>query len=49
VIDPPAPYLADKTDDSEVAAGLPKFTVLKGKVSYLTLESSTIIAELSSK
>jgi len=39
VINPPAPYMAQKTGDSEAAAGLPKFTVLKGKSAPLDIQN----------
>ena len=35
VIDPPAPYMMEMSDDGETSSGLPKFTVLSGKVSLI--------------
>eukprot|EP00563_Minutocellus_polymorphus_P005947 CAMPEP_0181029030 /NCGR_PEP_ID=MMETSP1070-20121207/4980_1 /TAXON_ID=265543 /ORGANISM="Minutocellus polymorphus, Strain NH13" /LENGTH=813 /DNA_ID=CAMNT_0023106311 /DNA_START=67 /DNA_END=2508 /DNA_ORIENTATION=- len=41
VIDPPAPYLASQGDstDDDAAAGLPKFTVLKGVAAGLDIQN----------
>merc|ERR1712232_1547441 len=39
IIDPPAPYMAEKSEDGEVASGLPKFTVFKGKSAPLDIQN----------
>lgn len=39
VIDPPAPYMSEITGDAEVASGLPKFQVVKGKSAALDIQN----------
>mmetsp|Transcript_10582 Transcript_10582/g.25061 ORF Transcript_10582/g.25061 Transcript_10582/m.25061 type:complete len:788 (+) Transcript_10582:96-2459(+) len=39
IIDPPAPYMKDVTEGGEVASGLPKFEVLKGKSAPLDIQN----------
>eukprot|EP00536_Pseudo-nitzschia_multiseries_P011629 jgi/Psemu1/206349/e_gw1.406.49.1 len=39
VIDPPPPYMKDMTGDAEIAPGLPKFEVLKGKSAPLDIQN----------
>mmetsp|Transcript_4999 Transcript_4999/g.11113 ORF Transcript_4999/g.11113 Transcript_4999/m.11113 type:complete len:790 (-) Transcript_4999:1214-3583(-) len=39
VIDPPAPYMKENAGDGEVASGLPKFQVLKGKSASLDIQN----------
>jgi len=39
IIDPPAPYMSDNTEDGEVASGLPKFEVLTGKSAPLDIQN----------
>merc|ERR1711862_365463 len=39
VISPPAPYMLDKEMDGDVAPGLPKFTVFKGKSAGLDIQN----------
>merc|ERR1712232_607008 len=39
VIDPPAPYMTENSEDGEVASGLPKFTVFKGKSAPLDIQN----------
>ncbi|VEU41852.1 unnamed protein product [Pseudo-nitzschia multistriata] len=39
IIDPPAPYMKENTGDGEVASGLPKFQVLKGKSAPLDIQN----------
>lgn len=39
VIDPPAPYMMEMSDDGETSSGLPKFTVLSGKSAPLDIQN----------
>jgi len=39
IIDPPAPYMKEVTEGGEVASGLPKFEVLKGKSAPLDIQN----------
>merc|ERR1712119_32281 len=39
IIDPPAPYMTENSEDGEVASGLPKFTVFKGKSAPLDIQN----------
>jgi len=39
VIDPPAPYMTESSEDGEAASGLPKFTVMKGKSAPLDIQN----------
>jgi len=39
IIDPPSPYMAEISGDGEVAPGLPKFDVLKGKSAPLDIQN----------
>lgn len=39
IIDPPAPYMAEKSEDGQVASGLPTFTVFKGKSAPLDIQN----------
>lgn len=39
VIDPPAPYMMEMSDEGETSSGLPKFTVLSGKSAPLDIQN----------
>jgi len=39
VISPPAPYMAEKSGDGDVAPGLPKFEIFKGKSAPLDIQN----------
>jgi len=39
IVDPPAPYMKDIKGDGEVASGLPKFVVFKGKSAPLDIQN----------